>query len=120
MKQLLILLFLITFTETFGHKCYECNERIEDQSCKDPIIENCSSDRSQNYCATILLKRKVNETQRFAKSCLHIGYEYLCESKSSKDWITCCKGELCNNANKLSSKTIVVILSFISVMLAVY
>ena len=119
MKQLFIVLVLITFNETFGHKCYSCNEKFDDQSCKDPRVHTCPLDFNQSYCATILFKRRPNEPQRIAKSCLPNGHDFYCNSDSAKDWMVCCEGELCNNTNKLSSKTIVIILSFVFVFLTV-
>ena len=111
MKQLLKFIFVFIFTETSGHKCYSCNENFKDQSCKNPTIHTCPSDFNQNFCATILFKRKPNEPQKFAKSCVPNGHEFYCKSDSAKDWMVCCEGELCNNSNKLSSKIIVIILS---------
>ena len=85
-----------------------------------PNIQTCPTEFNQNYCATILFKIKPNEPQKFAETCFGVEHEFYCKSDSAKDWMVCCEGELCNNTNKLSSKTIVIILSFVFVFLTVY
>ena len=88
MKQLLKLISLTIITVTFVPKCYKCDEIHEDQSCKDPITQTCSSDQSQIYCGTIPLLAKQDKLEKIAKPCLPREYDFLSSTNVLDDCVT--------------------------------
>ena len=103
---------------TSGLQCYQCNDFVEGQSCKDPTNTTCGALHSDTYCGKADF---VGAEEPFKyckgncseKACMPSEMELMCEQSnpfemsvdaSGSGTVFCCQGDLCNGSGKLSNQ----------------